>query len=89
MTADELASRCLAELRNKKIQALVDALEDIAENGPEKEPRPQRGSDRDVLLAYEDGYADASYTQAELAREALADWEETTLDPPSNLERAG
>lgn len=79
MTADELAARCLAELREKKVQALVRALRNIADDGPEKEPVTQKGSDEDVLLAYEDGYADASYRMAEMARAALIDWEEDTL----------
>lgn len=43
-----LVERCLCDHREKKIQALVDALENIADSGPEKEPKPQRGSDTAV-----------------------------------------
>jgi len=71
-----LVDRCLREHRERKIRALVDALESIADSGPDNEPKPQKGSDHDVLLAYEDGYADASYERAETARDALLDWED-------------
>lgn len=69
-----LVERCLAERREKKIEALVEALRSIADDGPEKEPRPQKGSDSDVLLAWEDGYAEAAYELAKKARGALGDW---------------
>jgi hypothetical protein len=71
----ELVERCLAEHREKKIQALVDALQNIADAGPEREPKPQRGADHDVLLAWEDGHANACWDLAKKARDALADWE--------------
>lgn len=74
MTVSDLVERCLTEHREKKITALVDALASIADSGPDNEPKPQKGSDHDVLLAYEDGYADAAYLAAEKARDALADW---------------
>jgi len=76
MTETELVQRCLADRREKQIQALVDTLQDIADSGPDKEPHPHKGSDHDVLLAYEDGHADAAHELAKKARAALSDWGE-------------
>lgn len=70
-----IVERCLSERREKAVEALLRALQDIASDGPAKKPRPQAGSDRDPLLAYEDGYADASYSAAEAARLAIEAWE--------------
>lgn len=70
----QLIERCLSEHRERKIQALVDALKRIAEEGGDKEPKPQAGADEDVLLAYEDGHADAAWFIGQKAKDALDDW---------------
>lgn len=72
---DDLVCRCLAERREAAVQRLVNALESIAADGPEKQPKMQPGADSDVLLAYEDGVAEASFAAADKARRALAAWE--------------
>ena len=75
LALDNLISRCIAERRERAIQRLVAALDAISGDGPEKKPKAQPGSDRDPLLAYEDGVADASFSAARTARAALAEWD--------------
>ena len=72
---DILVRRVLAERHDQHVQGLIDALHHIESMGPTKEPKPQPGSDRDVLLAYEDGEADALWRVAEYARDALAEFD--------------
>lgn len=69
---DTLVRRVLAERHDQHVQGLIDALHHIESMGPTKEPKPQKGSDSDPLLAYEDGEADALWSVAEYARDALA-----------------
>lgn len=72
---DALVLRVLAERHDQHVQGLIDALHHIESMGPMEEPKPQKGSDSDPLLAYEDGEADALWRVAEYARDALAEFD--------------
>jgi hypothetical protein len=73
---ERIVCQVLAHRESKAVEALLEALRHIDSIGPEKEPRPQKGSDSDPLLAWEDGHNDGLWEAAKTARDALQAWEE-------------